>query len=158
NNQPSSDPEVILKNLRIVRAALISGPFFFMCIVLLFLAKHPLKYEAGVLFFVAIFMSVPTVLLALLSGQLLVKKPADWDQLSDDQRRERLPAIAFTAKVLQGALLEGPTFFWILLVLIDGNAYGLIFGSVLIALAISLFPTNSRFNGLIDELNERFRI
>jgi len=158
SNQPTTDKKALLKVIKIVRGALIAGPLAFMTFVLLLLASYPLTFKVEVLFVVATLMTVSAVVPALLSQQLFAKKPADWDQLSDDQRRDRLPVIVYSVEIVRGALLEGPTFFWILLIIMEDNAFGPVFAILLIVLAILLFPTTNRFNGLIDQLNERFRI
>lgn len=158
SNQKTIDTKVLSKNIKIVRGALIAGPLAFMTLVLLFLADYPLSFNTELLFVVAILMTVSAVIPALMCDRLFAKKPANWDQLSDDQRRESLALVAYAVEITRGALLEGPTFFWILLILIDSNAFGLVFGVLLIVFGILLFPTSNRFNEHIDKLNEHFRI
>jgi hypothetical protein len=149
-------PEQMLKTIQIIRVALLAGPVGFMGIVL-FLASFPLKFQTDILFFVAIFLTIQCLVLAFAADRLFAKKPKNWNQQSDADHQNSLASIALQIKLIQGALLEGPTFFWLVLLLTNNNAFGLFFALILMAIAAFLFPTKNRFFGLIDKLYERFR-
>jgi len=141
-----------LKTLQIVRAAVIAGPLFFLPIALLLNSK-PLNFEIGVLEIVGLLMVGSIGMVYMLIGQLNL--PKNVDALRAMPPEEQANALAGTVvknEIIKGALLEGPTFFSFILILINGSLVGLVLGLLLTCVSAAVFPTKNRFQNQVDAL------
>lgn len=149
---PSQPLAQQLKMLQIIRGAVIAGPLFFLPIALLLCGK-PLNFDLGLLEVLALAMVGSISLVYVLVGQQPFIKDLDAiRQATPEDRENALAAAVVKKEIVRGALLEGPTFYCFILILINGSLVGLTLGLVLSAVSAVLFPTPNRFRNQVDAL------
>lgn len=141
-----------LKTLQIIRAAVIAGPLFFFPIAL-FANSKPLNFQVGILETLDLIMICSIGIAWVFVGKINFLKNIDLlKSMAPDERDNTLAGIRVKQEIIRGALLEGPTFFSFILIMISGSLLGLTAGLLLTILSLALFPTRNRFLNQIEAL------
>ena len=149
---PLPGPTQQLKTLQIIRGAVLGGPLFFLPIALLLNSK-PLNFEIGMLEIIGLLMVGSISMVYMGIGKLNLPKNVDaLKAMPPEEQANALAGAVVKNEIIKGALLEGPTFFSFILILINGSLLGLVLGLLLTCLSAAVFPTKNRFQNQIDAL------
>lgn len=145
-----------LRVLQIIRAAVIAGPLAFLPIAFI-CSNAPLTFQIGLFEIIAIVMLATTILIFLMISKL--NPPRNIETLraaSPIERENHLVASIFSNEIIKGAMLEAPTFFSFILIMIDGSLVGLTIGLLLTIVAIAVFPTGNRFRNQVEAMKFKY--
>jgi cytochrome bd-type quinol oxidase subunit 2 len=134
-------PEAAVKVMRIIWAALIAGQVVFLIVVIAMLSagqNTPQPDLGRLLFYVALGMMVLCV------GVAHVLRAQVFKQARAASGGKLPPARWFTGMILFNALLEGPSLFGIVTILIGGSVFPNVVVSIVpLAVQLANFPTGS---------------
>lgn len=142
--------------LQIIRAAVIAGPLAFLPIALFF-SNKPLNFEISILEIIAFLMLASCIAIFLLIGKLNPPKNIEMIRAGSlDEREGALASSVVSNEIIRGALLEAPTFFCFILIMINGSLIGLTLGTLLTVIALAVFPTGNRIRNQVEALKFKY--
>lgn len=149
------EPAKALRTLQIIRVAIVMGPLFFMAVAL-FLAEGSLNFEFDMMEIVALVFSLNAVVIFFMADKLFMMRPvANYSSMTVEEKQSVILGKISTTEIIKGAILEGATFFSLILILIEQSGVGLILGLLLIGLSVATFPTSSRFQFKMENLKSQ---